>query len=179
MKTATLIVRVQPETKALLAARAMQHGLTESIVLRRLIDAGLNENVVETQAAWPTEAWACERKKIAVTIPAFIERHARERANQKGMSLSGWVSNLIQSHLLQPPVSSMMELKVLNESNRQIRAMGVNINQIARAFNNMEIDIRKLRDFDVVERLLHENLNVIEKLIRVVNRSWGVGRGNH
>ena len=86
---------------------------------------------------------------------------------------------LIQSHVYQPPVLTTTELKVLNESNRQIRAMGVNINQIARAFNTMDVDIRRLKDFYLVENLLKENLGIIDKLLRAANRSWGIYRGSH
>lgn len=94
------------------------------------------------------------------------------------MSLSRWMACLIQSHVFQPPVLTTTELKILNESNRQIRALGVNINQIARAFNNMDVDIRKLKDFYLVENLLKENLGIIDKLMRAANRSWGIDRGS-
>jgi len=93
------------------------------------------------------------------------------------MSLSRWIACLIQSHVYQPPVLTTTELKILNESNRQIRAMGVNLNQIARAFNNMDVDIRKLKDFYLIESLIKKNLDVIDRLMRAANHSWGIGRG--
>lgn len=92
------------------------------------------------------------------------------------MALSRWIASLIQSHVFQPPVLTTTELKYLNESNRQMRAIGVNLNQIARAFNQLDIDIRKLKSLDLVETLVRENLNVMERLIRAVNRSWGIGQ---
>ena len=94
------------------------------------------------------------------------------------MSLSRWIACLIQTHVYQPPVLTTPELKLLNESNRQIRAIGVNINQIAKSFNSLDIDIRKLKDFYLVERLIKENIEIIDKLMRAANRSWGVGRGS-
>lgn len=37
----------------------------------------------------------------------------------------------------------------------------------------MDIDIRKLKNPDVVESVVRENMAMIEKLIRAANRSWG------
>ena len=95
------------------------------------------------------------------------------------MSVSGWIGCLIQSHVFQPPVLSTAELAVLSENNRQIRAIGVHLNQIARAFNQMDIDIRKFKGLDVFEMIVRENLRVIDRLMRAANQSWGVGRGSH
>jgi hypothetical protein len=40
------------------------------------------------------------------------------------------------------------------------------------------IDIRKLKNLDVVEALVRESLPVIERLIRAANRSWGLGQSS-
>lgn len=178
MKSSIVIVRVTQETKSRLLAIASLEGLTSSDVIRRMIDAELVTDPEAVVSPPVLTAEGCKRKHLSLTLPVFIADLARERAARKGMSLSRWMACLIQSHVFQPPVLTTTELKILNESNRQIRALGVNINQIARAFNNMDVDIRKLKDFYLVENLLKENLGIIDKLMRAANRSWGIDRGS-
>jgi predicted HicB family RNase H-like nuclease len=174
---------VDSETKRQLSEMAAREGISESDVIRGMIEREFRmsggRGGAHIDGSLPASKDGYERKKITLTIPSFIVDLARERASQKGMSLSRWIASLIQSHVFQPPVLTITELKYLNESNRQIRGMGVNLNQIAKAFNKMDIDIRKFKNLDVVEALVRENLAVIERLMRAANRSWGVGRLNH
>lgn len=176
MRNVAVLTRVAPETKEKIRHLAAEEGISESVVLRRLIDRGLGDIKALSEPCLPSSPEGYQRKKITLTLPTFIVDLATERARQKGMSLSRWIANLVQSHVFQPPVLTTQELKFLNESNRQVRAMGVNLNQIARTFNKMDIDIRKLKNLDVVEYVVRENMAMIEKLIRAANRSWGVGR---
>lgn len=179
MKDTVVRLRVDAATKSRLTAIAANQGMYESELLRRFIDAGLNDLPATGDPALPSSSEGYKRKKITLTLPAFIVDLAQDRADQKKMSLSRWIASLVQSSVFQPPVLTTTELKYLNESNRQIRGMGVNLNQIAKAFNKMDIDIRKFKNLDVVETLVRENLAVIERLMRAANRSWGVGRGHH
>ena len=94
------------------------------------------------------------------------------------MALSGWIGNLVQSHVFQPPVVTVQELKVLSESNRQLRSIGTNINQIARAFNRNEMDVRWLSAFHGLESRIEENKWLIRQVIQAVNRSWQVKNGS-
>jgi hypothetical protein len=181
MRDAIVRARVDSDIKRQLSDIAVQEGLSESDVIRHMIEEGLRARVggeaMDMDGRLPPSKDGYERKKITLTLPVFIVDLARERASGKGMALSRWIASLIQSHVFQPPVLTTTELKYLNESNRQMRAIGVNLNQIARAFNKLDIDIRKLKNLDAVETLVRENLSVMERLLRAVNRSWGVGQG--
>jgi hypothetical protein len=177
VKSAVVIVRVTEETKSMLSVMASREGLTPSDLIRRMIAVEFTRGAVVSHSQLVPTPEGCKRKHLSLTLPTFIAELAKERAIRKGMSLSRWIACLIQSHVYQPPVLTTTELKILNESNRQIRAMGVNLNQIARAFNNMDVDIRKLKDFYLIESLIKKNLDVIDRLMRAANRSWGIGRG--
>ena len=155
---------------------AIQDGLSEADVVRKLIDIGLGLVPEIKEPKLPTSREGLERTKITLTVPAFIVDLARERASQKGMALSRWIASLIQSHVFQPPVVTTTELKCLNENNRQLRGMGTNLNQIAKAFNQLDIDIRKLKLLGELEVLVRENMSVQSRLIQAVNRSWRVDR---
>ena len=179
MRKVAVLCRVDPDTKERIRVLASHEGVSEADLVRRLIDVGLGGIQEVKEPTLPSSPEGYQRKKITLTLPTFIVDLARERAGQKKMSLSRWIASLVQSSVFQPPVLTTTELKYLNESNRQIRAIGVNLNQIARAFNQMDIDIRKLKNLDVVEKVVRENLDVIERLLRAVNRSWGIGRGHY
>jgi Bacterial mobilisation protein (MobC) len=179
MRKVAVLCRVDPATKEMIRVLASHEGVSEADLVRRLIDVGLGSIHEAKEPTLPSSPEGYQRKKITLTLPTFIVDLARERAAQKKMSLSRWIASLVQGSVFQPPVLTTTELKYLNESNRQIRAIGVNLNQIAKAFNKMDIDIRKFKNLDVVETLVRENLAVIERLMRAANRSWGVGRGHH
>ena len=157
-----------------------REGLPESELIRRFVEQGLDGLIGNEENPSLTVAGsALLKKKVSIRLPEFILADVRARASEKGMSVSYWVSSLIQSHVFQPPVLTTTELKVLNESNRQIRAIGVHLNQIARSFNNLDIDIRKLKHLDTFEMVVKDNLKFIDRLIRATNQSWGIGRGPH
>jgi len=171
---------VSSATKTQLKEILEREGLPESELIRRFVEQGL-EGVHGDEENPPLTlvGAALVKKKVSIRLPEFILVAVQARASEKGMSVSYWVSSLIQSHVFQPPVLTTTELKVLNESNRQIRAIGVHLNQIARAFNNLDIDLRKLKHLDTFEMVVKDNLKVIDRLMRATNQSWGIGRGPH
>ena len=180
MKDHVIRARVSSSTKTQLKEMLEREGLPESELIRRFVEQGLDGLIGNEENPSLTVAGsALLKKKVSIRLPEFILADVRARASEKGMSVSYWVSSLIQSHVFQPPVLTTTELKVLNESNRQIRAIGVHLNQIARAFNNLDIDIRKLKHLDTFEMVVKDNLKFIDRLIRATNQSWGIGRGPH
>lgn len=192
MKDQVIRARVSAAHKERLRALSVQEGLPESELIRRFVERGLSgqegEGALGTGSGFSSASGSTpltvpgpvfSRQKVSLRLPGFVLDAVKVRASEKEMSVSGWISALIQSHVFQPPVLTTAELAVLNENNRQIRAIGVHLNQIARAFNQMDIDIRKLKGLDVFERVVKENLTVIDRVIRAANQSWGIGRGTH
>ena len=182
MKDHVIRARVSAINKALLKSASVQEGVPESELIRRFVEQGLASvegGGGEVLSPLTVPSPNLERQKVTLRLPGFVLDAVKLRAIEKEMSVSGWIGCLIQSHVFQPPVLTTAELAVLSENNRQIRAIGVHLNQIARAFNQMDIDIRKFKGLDVFEGVVRENLKVIDRLIRAANQSWGVGRGYH
>lgn len=178
MKTATVIARIDLDTKRKLQDLVRQLGVSESTLIRELVQKEVNA-VISVQSDLKVIPNGERRVKITIRLPHFIGELAKARAADKGMPLSRWIGNLIQSHVYLPPVVTREELKVLVESNRQLRSIGTNINQIARAFNRNELDIRWLSAMGELEARITENRGVISQLIQAVNRSWRVKDGAH
>ena len=181
MKDHVIRARVSAANKAQLKSASLQEGVPESELIRRFVEEGLASVKREGGELSPLTVPGpnIERQKVSIRLPAFVLDAVKLRAIEKEMSVSGWIGCLIQSHVFQPPVLTTAELAVLSENNRQIRAIGVHLNQIARAFNQRDINIRKLSGLGVFEGVVRDNLKVIDRLIRAANQSWGVGRGSH
>ena len=177
-KTASVIARIDLDTKRKLQALVQQLGVSESSLLRELVHKEVNA-AISVQSDLKVIPNGERRVKITIRLPHIIGELAKARAASKGMPLSRWIGNLIQSHVFQPPVVTREELKVLVESNRQLRSIGTNINQIARAFNRNELDIRWLSAMGQLEGRISENRRVLSQLIQAVNRSWRVKDGAH
>lgn len=177
MKNIAVITRVDLETKRKLQSLVHQVGVSESTFVRGLVQREVND-VTSSKPKFRVVPDGQTRVKVTIRLPHFIVELARSRAQAKEMPLSTWIGNLVQSHVFQPPVVTSDELKVLSESNRQLRSIGTNINQIARAFNRNEMDIRWLSAFSGLESMIEENRGLIRKLIRAVNRSWRVSDGS-
>lgn len=87
-------------------------------------------------ATKPTPSGAgLDLKKVTLRVPVYVIEEARERAMLKGMKVSRWMVALVQSNVTADPVLGDRELLELEESSRQLAAIGRNINQIARAIN--------------------------------------------
>lgn len=83
-------------------------------------------------------------KRLEYLLPDFLEKPARQRAEQLDFKLAGWVSYMVQAAVMREPVLTNKELEAVRESNRELAAVGRNLNQIARAINEEVASGRKL-----------------------------------
>lgn len=137
MATACFIAtRVSPETKARFSGLANRQQLSESGLLKRLIDVALlaAPDAAPESVTEPVEQVARDAR---LYVRLRTEDHVllRERAAARGMAAATYASILLRAHLraLRPlPERELAELK------RSVAALGVigrNLNQIARAAN--------------------------------------------
>lgn len=115
-----------------------------------------------------------ETKHMSVRLPMFQADDVIDRATSKGMSASRWMACLIQSHLMRDPVMGAGEIEALRASNRELRAIGINLNQIAHALNIKfeETDRIKLEVIDELITSLKENQAAIRDLVRHSQNDW-------
>jgi Bacterial mobilisation protein (MobC) len=128
--------RVSPATKAKLTSLARQHQLSDSALLKRLVEIALLQTagITETRAPEPIEPVA-RGARLYVRLRQDDDVLLRERAAGRGMAAATYASMVLRSHLrsVTPlPDRELLELK------RAIGALGVigrNLNQIARVAN--------------------------------------------
>jgi predicted DNA binding CopG/RHH family protein len=173
-----LKVSVDEALKTDVSRLAKMRGQTEAKFLRSLVLAEVNRNQDSTDAAIKP-AGKIDTHQMTLRMPHFLLDGIKERASKKCMSLSRFVSSLIQTHLLRAPVMTTQELAVLAESNRELIAIGRNLNQIAHAlnaalrregvipFNNLNPEVIGLVRSEVLE-----NRRLIRALTRSSLNAW-------
>ncbi|MDB5728373.1 MAG: hypothetical protein JWQ00_1578 [Noviherbaspirillum sp.] len=174
-KTTTILARIDTDSRARFRKMAGAHGLSESELLRSLVLRQIDTGgfVASPVAPDPKES---DLAPMTVRMPRFLMKAAKDRAKAKGMAPSRWVAALVQSNLTREPVMSEAELVALEESNRELAAIGRNINQIARALNEAfhqteRVRLDKLAELD---KAIKENRSMIRMLVRASQNAWDV-----
>lgn len=154
---------------------ASKKGVTEAALYRQILLAHLGDEPISVPVQEPVEVQ--DYKRLSVYLPLFLHRAVAARAKSNGIKASTWVANLIQSNLTQRPVMLHNEIGALNSSNRELAAVGRNINQIAKALNERPGDVSILNRsyFDALLVAVDKNRNSIRSLLRSSQRAWGEG----
>lgn len=179
-KDEVLSVRVPLGTKAALTVLAERSKKKLPAFLNMLYEAVLeSESVrVEPSAVVPGPH---KMKRLEYLLPDFLEKPARQRAEQLDFKLAGWVSYMVQSAVMREPVLTNRDLEAVREANRELAAVGRNLNQIARAINEEVASGRKLTTSGLLrlQKLQEVNDSVgelrekIHQLVIARNRAWG------
>lgn len=171
----TIICRVDEPTKQAFSDIAKHHGLTESEYLRTIVLNEINKPS-DTPKLKTTEAKHnnIEMSYLKIRLPKFLINAAKEKANAHGMVTTRWIKSLVQSNLIQTPVLFDNLLLAVKESNRELAAVGNNLNQIARklnesSFNTDQVKIEKLEEVNHAVQLLRAEL---KNLIRISQDAW-------
>jgi hypothetical protein len=137
MKADQFIVgRVSSETKARLRALAERQQISESAMLRRLVEfvllkAGLAPIITET----PTGARARRDARLMIRLRQDDQILLRDRAAARGMPPATYVSVLTRAHLRSLAPLPKEELLALKQTLAELGSIGRNLNQIAHAAN--------------------------------------------
>jgi len=143
-----IVGRVSSETKARLRALAEKELLSESALLRRLVElvllkAGLAPIITEA----PTGARAARRgARLMIRLRPDDQILLRERAAARGMPAATYVSVLTRAHLRSLTPLPQEELLALKRTLAELGSIGRNLNQIARAANQGQLVVSPGRD---------------------------------
>lgn len=127
--------RVSPETKARLRAAAEQRCITESALLKRLVESVLLAPAMQnTQRVEPIEPMV-RNARVFVRLRPEDHLLLRERAASRGMAAATYASIALRTHLRGVVLIPDRELRELKRSVAELGAIGRNLNQIARVAN--------------------------------------------
>lgn len=176
MLAGNLRVRIEPELRAKLKSLATSKGLNESALMRALVMEATGGQANFDEPQMPSTEGDLQRIGTKVYLPRYVLLAGRQRAKDMGMSFTQWLGALLQSHLTQVPVLERPELQTLEGCDRQLAAIGRNLNQIARRLNTVPdgIQSKEREQFAILRAALEEQRAAIDVLIRASHNKWSV-----
>jgi hypothetical protein len=121
---------VSADLKGRFAAAAARQGLSESTLLKRLVEQTLAGAGEELTAERP--APVARDARVTVRLVPDDSLLLRERAAARGMPTASYVSTLVRSHLRSLAPLPDRELEALRSAVTQLVAIGRNLNAMAR-----------------------------------------------
>lgn len=126
--------RVTPEIKALVRTLAQRDQITESALIKQLLEV-----VLRSSAAAGLPRLELQRSPRDMRLYVRLDPDDRlllhERAAARGMPAATYVAVLVRSHLRNLVPLPKQELLALKSAVAELAAIGRNLNQIARAMN--------------------------------------------
>ena len=169
-----LMAWVSRETKDRFAALARLQSISESALLKRIVEASLGSSTPTAVLTAPEPVPPSGR--ISVRLPNDDLLLLRERAASRGLPAATYVSYLVRSHLRRLAPLPDAELKALKHAIGEISCIGGNLNQIARGMNAGESVNGPSRSD--LQALLRACTGLRDAMKDVVNRnlsSWEAG----
>jgi hypothetical protein len=165
---------VNRETKTRFAAVARHQGLSDSALLKRLVETMLLSGNVAGGAA--TGVGAGRVSRFSIRLRPDDQVLLRERAAARGMPAATYVSVLVRAHLRCLAPLPKEELLALKRTVSELSAVGRNLNQLARAANQGERVSGPARDDLRLLIKVCEGLRDHVKALLAKNvRSWAQG----
>lgn len=111
-----------------------------SAMLRRLV-----EDAAGSASAGPSLApGRRDAARLMVRLAALEARHVSDQADAMGLPRAAWVAALVRRHALGAPRFPRSDELALIAIHGEVRRIGVNVNQIARALNTAVMEGRVL-----------------------------------
>jgi len=166
------------ETKERFAAVARHQGLSESAMLKRLVDLMLQTAGAGEAPAIPGPPRSRKGSRLTVRLRADDQVLLRERAAARGMPPATYVSVLTRAHLRGLAPLPKEELQALRWTVSELGSIGRNLNQIARAANQGERASGPGReDLKAMLRVCGGIRDHVKGLLSANVRSWEQGHG--
>jgi Bacterial mobilisation protein (MobC) len=127
--------RVSAETKTLLQSIAAREQVTESALVRQLLETLVRTSTTESPASSSSDDTELRAERMSIRLSPDDRLLLCERATARGMPSATYVAVLVRSHLRKLTPLPTEELAALKRSIAELGAIGRNLNQIARTLN--------------------------------------------
>jgi hypothetical protein len=131
-KAHVIAVRVDEGTKQRFRALASRQGVSESALLKRLLEVALL-GTADGEAAGEPAAVSPRDVRLYVRLSVADRRLLAERARRRDLRAATYVSLLVRAHLLDAAPVPSAELAALKRAIAELAAIGRNLNQFVRA----------------------------------------------
>jgi hypothetical protein len=174
-----IAARVSSETKARLGALAERQQLSESGLLRRVVELMLQTaGVLPIVTPSPIGADAPRNARLVIRLGTDDQILLRERAAARAIAPATYVSVLTRAHLRSLAPLPKEELLALKRSVAELGAIGRNLNQIARAANQGQLVASPGRDdLKAMLKVCEALRDHVKGLLMANLKSWQQGSG--
>lgn len=169
--------RVSSEMKAALHGAAQRQQLTESALLKRILELMLQAAPVP-DADVESPAYPARRARLYVRLRADDWASLRERAATRNMAPATYAANVLRTHLRGRAQLLHTELAMVKESVQELRAIGVNLNQLAQVANrDGRVSGPTRENLSAFLKICSGLRDHIAALVRANAKSWGGADG--
>src|SRR5579863_3341977 len=168
--------RVTPEIKTLLRALAEREQITESALVRQLLETMLRRSAAEGFPKLETLEKVSRDARLSVRLAPEDRILLSGRAAARRMPSATYVSVLVRSHLRNLAPLPKEELAALKRSVAELGAIGRNLNQIARAANHGgKVSGPGREDLRSMLKVAEALRDHVKALLRANQNSWEQG----
>src|ERR1700683_3705418 len=168
--------RVTPEMKTLLRVLAEREQITESALVRQLLEVVLRVSAKEGFPKLDALEKVSRDARLSVRLAQENRILLSDRSRSRGMPSATYVSVLLRSHLHNLAPLPKEELLALKRSVAELGAIGRNLNQIARAGNQGAKPAGPGRDdLKAMLRVAEGLRDHVKALLRANQLSWEKG----
>jgi hypothetical protein len=170
--------RVSSETKALLQSIAVREQVTESALVRTLLDTLARTSATESPAVSKPADTGLRAERLSIRLAPDDRLLLGERAAARGMPSATYVAVLVRSHLRKVTPLPVEELAALKRSIAELGAVGRNLNQIARTLNaGGRSDGPGRQDLESMLKIAVALRDHVRDLVKANETSWERGYG--
>ena len=173
---ALIAARVTLETKDRVRRLAQREGITESALLKQLLEVVLRTSGSEGSSVAPSDK-VNRQGRLYVRMETQDLRLLQERSRARGMASATYAALALRAHLRGGAPIPKAEYVVLRQSIDGLSAVGRNLNQIARALNQGGRATVPGREEVATMLKIATSLRDHFRALLVANqKSWEVGR---
>lgn len=174
-----IAARVSSDTKSRLRAVAVKRGLSDSALLKDLLELTLSSGDVPRPDDGEQASRRSRCARLYVRLRPDDQLLLAERAAARRMAPATYVSVVVRSHLRDLSPLPADEMRSLNRVVAELGAIGRNLNQIARA-THQAVPGADLRDVHVMAmiRVCGALRDHVKALLKANALSWKVGHAD-
>jgi len=167
--------RVTPAMKTLVRALAEREQITESALVKQLLEVVLRTATLQGFPNLENLEKQNRDARLYVRLDPDDRALLTSRASTRGMRAATYVSVLVRSHLRRVTPIPKEELAALKGSIAELRAIGNNLNQMARAMNQGEEAVPGRQDLQDMLRVAEGLRDHFKALLIANEKSWEQG----
>lgn len=176
-------VRLPAELKSQWEQHCEKKGTSQHSLIRALMRYVIQDDMPQEVRQWifsQTEGAPDEGPKERLEIRLTPSEHSGvvTRAEAEGCSSQRWVINCVRASLTHEPQYTMDTTKALWESSAQLRAIGRNLNQIAKKLNEGGRAQLTVEEIQRLSTYVYSHTDIVAALQDASLSRWGVVHEN-